>query len=76
MAGKVLINISKDEVEWARLMSEYKYQLDTQSKLVHAKREGIKEGMEKGMQIGEQKILDLLKSGKSPEEIVREYAGN
>ena len=83
MAGKVLINISKDEVEWARLMSEYKYQLDTQSKLVYAEREGLKRGMErglqkgmqKGMQIGEQKIIDLLKSGKSPEEIIGEYAG-
>jgi hypothetical protein len=33
------MTISKDEVERARLVSEYKYQLDTQSKLVHAKRE-------------------------------------
>ncbi|MDR0685165.1 MAG: Rpn family recombination-promoting nuclease/putative transposase [Spirochaetaceae bacterium] len=39
MASKVLITISKDEVERARLMSEYKYELDNQSKLVQAKRE-------------------------------------
>jgi predicted transposase/invertase (TIGR01784 family) len=37
------MTISKDEVERARLVSEYKYQLDTQSKLVHAKREGRQE---------------------------------
>ena len=40
MASEVLLTISKDEEERARLMSEYKYQLDMQSKLVHAKRQG------------------------------------
>ena len=35
--------MSKDEVERARLMSEYKYELDTQSKMVQAKREARKE---------------------------------
>ena len=46
MASEVLITISKDEIERARLMSEQKYELDTQSNLVYAKREGIKEGRE------------------------------
>jgi predicted transposase/invertase (TIGR01784 family) len=48
MAGEVLMTISKDEKERARLLSEYKYQVDTQSKVVHAKRMGIKEGLQKG----------------------------
>jgi predicted transposase/invertase (TIGR01784 family) len=61
MASEVLISVSKDEVEQAWLRSEEKYVLDTQSKLVHAKREG------------KQEIINLLKSGKSPEEIIREY---
>ena len=65
MASEVLITISKDEVERARLMSEYKYELDTQSDLAYAKREGYLEG--------QQEIIDLLKSGKSPEEIIRDY---
>jgi predicted transposase/invertase (TIGR01784 family) len=39
MASEVLMTISKDEVERARLVSEEKYLLDTQSKVVHAKRE-------------------------------------
>jgi predicted transposase/invertase (TIGR01784 family) len=55
MAGKVLMTISKDEIERARLMSEYKYQVDTQSKLVHAKRMGIQEGLEKGIAEGLEK---------------------
>ena len=61
MASEVLITISKDEIEQARLESELKYELDTQSKLTYAKRDG------------KQEIIDLLKSGKSPEEIIREY---
>ena len=61
MASEVLISISKDEIEQARLLSELKYELDTQSNLAYAE------------QKGEQKIIDLLKSGKSPEEIIREH---
>ena len=67
MASEVLMTISRDEIERARLMSEYKYELDTQSRLVEAKREGIKEG--------EANIIDLLKSGKSAEDIIQEYEG-
>ena len=40
MASQVLMNVSKDEIERARLLSEYKYQMDMQSKLVTAKKEG------------------------------------
>ena len=61
MASEVLLNISKDEIEQARLMSELKYELDTQSNLVEAKREGRRE------------VIELLKSGKTLEEIIREY---
>jgi predicted transposase/invertase (TIGR01784 family) len=40
MAGQVLLNISKDERERARLTSEYKFAVDLQSKMVDARREG------------------------------------
>jgi predicted transposase/invertase (TIGR01784 family) len=43
MASEVLITISKDEIEQARLMSEYKYELDMQSIRVEAKREERRE---------------------------------
>jgi hypothetical protein len=72
MASEVLITISKDEVERARLVSEYKYQLDTQSKLVHAKREGLREGRLEGLQEGRQEIIELLRSGKSLDEVIRD----
>jgi urease gamma subunit len=64
MASEALMTISRDEIERARLMSEEKYVLDTQSKLVHAKREW------------KQEIISLLKNGKSPEEIIKEYGTN
>jgi predicted transposase/invertase (TIGR01784 family) len=50
MASEVLLSISKDEVERARLISEYKYVVDTQSKVVHAKREGRREGRQEGVE--------------------------
>ena len=53
MASEVLITVSKDEIEQARLMSELKYELDTQSRFADAKQEGIEEGMKEGMKEGE-----------------------
>jgi len=47
MASEVLISVSKDEIEQARLMSELKYELDTQSRIVDARQDGIKESQEK-----------------------------
>jgi len=54
MASEVLMTISKDEIERARLLSELKYELDNQSMRVEAKREGIREGREEGIQEGRQ----------------------
>ena len=43
MGAQVLLNISKDEKERARLTSEYKFAVDLQSKMVDARRDGIEE---------------------------------
>ncbi|MFP3091554.1 PD-(D/E)XK nuclease family transposase, partial [Treponema sp. TIM-1] len=67
MASEVLITISKDEIERARLMSEYKYELDTQSKVVQAKREGRREGM--------QEIAKALKALGDPVEKIAAVTG-
>jgi predicted transposase/invertase (TIGR01784 family) len=66
MAGKVLLEISRDEQERVRLMSEYKYELDTQSRIVDAKREGRREGRQEGMQ---EAARNLKKMGVSIEQI-------
>jgi len=77
MSSEVLMTISRDEVERARLMSEYKYELDMQSRRVEARRAGLREGRQEGLQEGRQEmkkeIVELLKSGKSPEEIISDY---
>jgi predicted transposase/invertase (TIGR01784 family) len=71
MASEVLINISKDEIERARLNSELKYELDIQSRFTHAERKGRTQGHAEGRKEMKQEIIELLKSGKSLEEIER-----
>jgi hypothetical protein len=55
MAANVLVTITKDDVERARLFSEYKYALDRQSEMVEARRSGEARGMAKGMAKGRAK---------------------
>jgi predicted transposase YdaD len=73
LAYNLYMDFCKEEAERARLMSESKYQMDTQSKIGHARREGRQEGREEGKLEGREEIIELLKSGKSPEEILRDY---
>jgi predicted transposase/invertase (TIGR01784 family) len=44
MASEVLMTISRDQVERARLMSEFKGEVDMRSHVNHARREGKREG--------------------------------
>ena len=68
MAGQVLLHISKDERERARLTSEYKYAVDQQSKEVDAKRKGVLEGAKnKAMEI----VRNALLMNMPTEDIVR-----
>jgi len=46
MASEVLMTLTQDDTEWWRLYSEEKYELDRQSELVYAKREGRAEERE------------------------------
>jgi predicted transposase/invertase (TIGR01784 family) len=62
MASKVLVTISKDEVERARLTSEFKYEMDTQSRVTQAKRDGEKEGRRKG---GKERAIEIARNFKS-----------
>jgi predicted transposase/invertase (TIGR01784 family) len=66
MASEVLLSVSRDEVERARLTSELKYELDTQSRITHAKRQGIQEGTKKGKL---EVVKSALKMGMSVEDI-------
>ena len=68
MASEVLMTISKDDIERARLLSELKYELDMQSLRVTAKREGHAEGRAEM----KKEMIELLKSGKTMDEIIKE----
>jgi predicted transposase/invertase (TIGR01784 family) len=70
MASELLMRISKDHAERLLDLSEEKFQLDIQSKIVTAERKGRQEGREEV----KQEINDLLKSGKSPEEIIKGFS--
>ena len=48
MAAQTLLTISRDEVERAQLLSEYKFAVDYQSGMVNARREGLAEGRVEG----------------------------
>ena len=63
MAGQVLLSISKDEKERARLTSEYKFAVDLQSKMVDSKRAALR-----------QVARNMIADGESNEKIMR-YTG-
>jgi predicted transposase/invertase (TIGR01784 family) len=77
MAGEALLTISRDEAEWARLESELKYELDAQSFMTGAWRDGKAEGKAEGLTEAAQKAYqEKLESarrmkldGLSPEQI-------
>jgi hypothetical protein len=83
MAQEVFLSVSRDEKERARLLSEYKFAVDLQSRVLTARDEGIEIGTTKGVEIGTTKgieiernrVLDLLDQGLSAVEIRRQLAG-
>jgi predicted transposase/invertase (TIGR01784 family) len=75
MASEVLMTISKDEVERARLVSEYKYQLDTQSKIVHARREGEQKEREKWQSVVAEKDTALAEKDVLIAKLLAELQG-
>ena len=82
MASEALVQITDSDREYFRKLSREKYILDMRAKkhyeerrLAEAMEKGMAEGLEKGRVEGrlesEQHIINLLKSGKSPEEIIK-----
>ncbi|MCL2805719.1 MAG: hypothetical protein FWD26_07265 [Treponema sp.] len=79
MASEALAAFTKDEIEYYHQISKEKYELDMQSRMVYERRQGRQEGRQEGKQEGKleekQEVITLLKSGKSLEEILKEYEG-
>jgi flagellar biosynthesis/type III secretory pathway protein FliH len=78
MAGELLMSVSQDEHERARLRSRRMFLTDLASDMAtsrdlgiaQGRAEGRAEGIREGETKGKQIIIDLLKSGKSIDEII------
>ena len=68
MASEVFVTVSKDWEERCYQRSKEKYELDMQSMKAYERKQGRQEG--------KLEVIELLKSGKSPEQILKEYEGN
>ncbi|MDR0301886.1 MAG: PD-(D/E)XK nuclease family transposase [Treponema sp.] len=67
MAANALFNITDDEREYARLTSELKYELDHQSDMYHAKRQGR---LEAGLEYARK-----MKADNMPVSQISKYTG-
>ena len=72
MAVETMSKITQDQVEYARMCNLLKSELDYQDGMVEARRSGIEEGLEMGMEQEKQIIAkNLLSEGSTPEFIHR-----
>jgi len=71
MAVETLSNITQNEVEYARMCTLLKSELDWQSRETNARRSGIKEGREEGRK----EVLQLFEQGLSVDEIRERLKG-
>ena len=69
MASSVLMKISRDELERARIMRAEKTELDWQSEMTYQRKKGLKEGMQQGEEKTQQYVLQLIAQGLSADDI-------
>jgi len=69
MASEAVAAFTKEEIEYYHQISKEKYEMDIQCLETQARQEG----RQKGRQEERQEIITLLKSGKSLEDIIKEY---
>jgi len=73
MASEVMSAFTKEEIEYYHNESKLKYELDMQNMRAYERQQGRLKGEKIGEKKGKLEIINLLKSGKSPEEIIKEY---
>ena len=73
MASEVMSSFTKEEIEYFHQESILKYELDMQSKIAYERKQARNEGKLEGKLEEKQEIIYLLKSGKTLEEIIKEY---
>jgi predicted transposase/invertase (TIGR01784 family) len=83
MAVNTLVNITQDEIEYERMSNLIKSQLDYQSDMVWAKREGREEGLKEGLKKGHtegraESMLEIarkMKNAGRPLSEIEEFTG-
>jgi len=69
MASSVLVKVSKDEEERARIQRQEKTEMDWASYMAEAKEEGLQKGIEKGQEKERKKLLEMINQVNSLEEL-------
>ena len=75
MANSVLMTISRDEEERARIMRDEKTELDYQSYMSWARKEGLAEGLREGMEKNRREIAKNLRAAGVSAEIIYQSTG-
>ena len=75
MAVDTLVNITQDEIEYARMCNEIKSQLDYQSGMVNAERKGRTEGRTEGRAEEKLEIARKMKAAGRPLSEIEEFTG-
>jgi len=75
MAVDTLVNITQDEIEYARMSNLIKSQLDYQSGMENARREGLSEGYTKGINQASLEIARRMKKMGDPIEKIQAITG-
>jgi predicted transposase/invertase (TIGR01784 family) len=75
MASRILVTITREEKEWARESSEFKYEVDTQSRIINAERRGEQKGMQKGRKAEIVAIARSLKAAEIPVSTITSTTG-
>jgi len=75
MALDTLVNITQDEVEYARMSTLLKSELDYQSGMVGAQRKGLREGFTKGRNEASLEIAQKMKNAGRPLSEIMEFTG-
>jgi len=75
MAVETLVNITQDEIEYARMCNLIKSQLDYQSGMVNAERKGRAEGIKEGLEKGREEVARNALVEGVPIELIKRISG-
>jgi hypothetical protein len=73
MATELLLEVSQDQEERARMRSRKKFLMDQTSNMITAEKRGEIRGRKEGEELGAAKVLELLNQGVAIDEIKKRF---